>query len=174
MHQTLLQRRFHQVGTSSLHKNKTKTGFGLFRCSLEPRKKPSYFPLYWLVDKDPCNCLSESPHNPERTRVFVTAHLVYLVACPVLTCCIPQNSHRCPHSKVFTTLPLCMPTSKLLLQGPQQLLSCSVFPDLFRKVLDVGVVFRFSFEKVSSIPKSERFSSQNQSGKQYLICKSSC
>ena len=26
-------------------------------CSPEPRKKPSYFPLYWLVNRDPYNGL---------------------------------------------------------------------------------------------------------------------
>ena len=25
--------------------------------SFEPRKKPSYFPLYWMVNRDPCNGL---------------------------------------------------------------------------------------------------------------------
>ena len=25
--------------------------------SIEPRKKPSYFPLYWLVNRDPYNGL---------------------------------------------------------------------------------------------------------------------
>ena len=28
-----------------------------FGGSVEPRKKPSYFPLYWLVSRDPCNGL---------------------------------------------------------------------------------------------------------------------
>ena len=31
--------------------------------TLEPRKKPSYFPLYWLVDRDPYNSLLYSPYN---------------------------------------------------------------------------------------------------------------
>ena len=33
------------------------------RSSFEPRKKPSYFPLYWMVIRDPYNGLLESPYN---------------------------------------------------------------------------------------------------------------
>ena len=29
----------------------------------EPRKKPSYFPLYWLVNRDPYNGLLQSLYN---------------------------------------------------------------------------------------------------------------
>ena len=29
----------------------------------EPRNKPSYFPLYWLFNRDPYNGLSKSPYN---------------------------------------------------------------------------------------------------------------
>ena len=29
----------------------------------EPRKKPSYFPLYWLVNRDPYNGVLKSLHN---------------------------------------------------------------------------------------------------------------
>ena len=31
--------------------------------SIGPRKKPSYFPLYWLVNKDPYNGLLQSLYN---------------------------------------------------------------------------------------------------------------
>ena len=30
---------------------------GILTISTEPRKKPSYFPLYWLVNRDPHNGL---------------------------------------------------------------------------------------------------------------------
>ena len=34
----------------------TKTGRNTEgNTTCEPRKKPSYFPLYWLVNRDPCN-----------------------------------------------------------------------------------------------------------------------
>ena len=31
--------------------------FSLSMKQIEPRKKPSYFPLYWLVNRDPYNGL---------------------------------------------------------------------------------------------------------------------
>ena len=37
--------------------------FFFFGIPIEPRKNTSYFPLYWLVKKDPCNGLLKSPHN---------------------------------------------------------------------------------------------------------------
>ena len=35
------------------------------KCSptFEPRKKPSYFPLYWMVNRDPYNGLFQSLYN---------------------------------------------------------------------------------------------------------------
>ncbi len=55
----------------------------------EPRKKTSYFPLYWLVTRDPYNGLLESPYNwvmfvipqkrkkPTKGRIFFSLEIRY-------------------------------------------------------------------------------------------------
>ena len=55
--ETKKQLRSRSAACLSFHAIKTTTGNFWTGGAIEPRKKPSYFPLYWLVNRDPYNGL---------------------------------------------------------------------------------------------------------------------